>query len=241
MDTNFLNKIKAEMQGKSIQPAENAWKKMTLMLDAEEKKRKKRKSYWAYAAVFTGLLLGLSLVFQNDKKGSDIEITNGIVKETNQTNKIKDTLVQNNKAAIDQKMLESKNEALATTHKKVQRKHTTTSRKIKKQQNNIVDITQNIALATRVTQPENKLPVIEEQPKEAKKQLMHSSDDAIDAMLASAVKKNNKEQTFSLEVAENTLQKNAATAGEMTVNKFLKNILKTGVDTVEGIITSNDN
>ena len=260
MKTNdFIKESKKILQNSTIQPSEQAWEKMNAMLDQGSKKKKRKKLiFWTYAAAFAGLLFGLSVLFKNEKPLDNH--TNSIVIQTN------DTINAND---IKQKLLEKKQveeELLASQNEEVMNEEISNNTKISKKKENQITIkktqqdyantkkviviipqirtvnklnNEETVLADATIKSEKKL--TEKHNAKNKKPVFNTSDDAISALLADALTKENTSKKYQLHVAENTLQKTAATKGDMTVNKFLKNIVKVGVDTAENIITANDN
>jgi hypothetical protein len=245
---NVLDKIKEELRGNAIQPSENAWETMNAMLDAqEEKKSKKKVPIWVYAAAIAGVLFGLTVLFQNNKQDAidtlavekqiietSKDATDTIVIKKNQNTVEKEVIVVNETPKV--KLLNKKNKSVKQKTKHFKTVNTTPISYVQ----NISDPTKKQEqIATPASPKELKL--VATTVKKEKKPLMQSSNSDIDAMLASALGNENTRKTYTLEVAENTLQNTAATKGDMTVNKFLKNVIQTGVDTVEDIISANDN
>jgi hypothetical protein len=245
---NVLDKIKKELRENAIQPSENAWETMSAMLDAQEKKKSKKKvAIWVYAAAFAGLLFGLTVLFQGNKQ--DALDTIAIEKQTIDMPAVatETIMIKDNQNTAEKEVI------VANETPKV--KHLNKKNKLAKQKAKHFKIVNTISksYAQHVSEPIKKqeqlvspasakeLDLVVTAVKKEKKPLMQSSSSDIDAMLASAIKSKNTRKTYTLEVAENTLQKTAATKGDMTVNKFLKNVIQTGVDTVEDIITANDN
>ncbi len=261
MKTNdFIKESKKILQNSTIQPSEQAWEKMNAMLDQTAKKKKRKKLiFWTYAAAFVGLLFGLTILFKTDKKIIDDSINTIVIQAA-------DTINAN---GIKQKLLEEKQVEeglLASQKEEVMKEGISNSTKISKRKEKQITIkntqqdyakTKKVIVITTQIKTVNKLDneetvlanttiksekkVTEKQNAKNKKPIFNTSDDAISALLADALTKENTSKKYQLHVAENTLQKTAATKGDMTVNKFLKNMIKAGVDTAENIITANDN
>ena len=239
---NILNKIKEELRSNAIQPSENAWDTMSAMLDAqEEKKSKKKIAIWAYVAAFAGLLIGLTVLFQDNSAQNgldDVVIEEPTVNSDSIYNKNTQNTVEKEVIVVNEvpasklkketpKPVKQKQLKQFKTVNKTQISYVQSTSGQEGKQKDVVASTKDLALASTIVKKE-------------KKPLMQSSDSDIDALLIAALG-NKEHKTYALEVAENALQKTAATKGDMTVNKFLKNAIQTGVDTVEDIITANDN
>ena len=245
---NFLEKIKKEQDNQVIQPSADAWERMDAMLvaQAQADKKKRRKFFLAYAAVFLGLLVGLTTFFSKDR-GQGLQhdiVKTQIVMPVDSSSKpdaIKKVLQKPNK--LDNNIAST---SIEKVKQAITKKHSNSNSKSHQivQHNQIAQV-QPVKQVIAITKPINVAQV--EQPKvtlhKEKKPLMQSSEAAINAMLANALRKDtvNNTNTYQLQVAESTLQQTAATKGDMTVNKFLKHVVQSGVDTVSDIITSNDN
>ncbi len=243
---NFLEKIKEEQHKQVIQPSANAWERMDAMLVAQANKQKRRKYFLAYAAIFLGVLIGLTTIFSKDKgKGTQQDIVKTQIKtpvdsssKPNAIEKVLQKSNQTNNTIIASTSNDKVKQPIAQKQiKNNRKKHQIVSRNQMAQLQPMKQLTP-VATRAEVTQLEQPKVVIHK----VKKPLMQTSDEAINAMLATALHKDTiNNTTYQLQVAENTLQQTAATKGDMTVNKFLKHVVQTGVDTVSDIITSNDN
>ena len=267
---NIENKIKQEFQNREIKPSKSAWEVLNAQLEVSTtKKENKKLRFLAYAAVFIGLLFGLTLFLNGNKKTSNTPV---IVKENtipkiekskfndnNKTEQIPNTVQENTKIVIvktEVKSVKVKSKTKSVKQQFQQKFVQSEDNNVVASQtkpnetivNSVVVNTSNNALLANNTNPNKQTPNPKQQTPNTKQQTpnpkpkkkLFSTDADIDLLLATALNKTANNSVREVKIQSSHLQ--YAVESEINIpigNKILKT-LRAGVDTVEEYITSNN-
>ena len=242
MDNNMEHNLKKEFHNREILPSENAWNTLSSRLEiaALQKKRNTYK-YLAYAAVMMGVFLGIfSLINKTntqshttpiviDKENKKVKTTKQYEIEALQKTGANNTIViqekkPTNSVSIAHPNSEQKKNLASIVKKKVERIA---------QDNKLTINTTQSTLDERTNQSITKSDT-------QKKKKMLSSDEDIEALLAEALEQTPPNHTKEISIELNSLENSTGIKLKKPLKRRIIETIKTGVDTVETLLVSND-
>lgn len=255
---NIEDKIKKEFQQREIQPSIAAWDNLSKKLDSvEESKSKKEFIFFKIAAVLIGLLVALTFYLGQSKKTGLIELNEMV--NSNKTERIIPKV--RNETILEAEIVKA-TEPIKTSNKVVSIKVNNSSKVNDKSSNKLSSITGNtITLTSNVNVKKNHiskenhplqeielvadLKKIKNKEKSSKiikkqKKLMNSSDADIDNMLAS-VMDDRIGKKHELVIVNSELTYAAERELDSESKYRILKVIKTGVDSVESLVTNNNN
>ncbi len=263
MENNIEQKIKKHFEQREIKPSYNAWNALATKLDLEAKKEKKNKFHFLwYAAILVGLFFAVGYFIPNSSKPLKNNTKPIIVDRNKDKITPNKTIIKPAKEAKKQEVIVQNETPRIKKIKKQTSKHTKNTQlaqtSSKKESNSIhlfnqaskVKNTETVAIANtqiennkkmQPTMIENKIKTRLITSKETSKikntkKKLSTSDSDIDNLLAMAMNIGKKERNYSIDVNHKKLQHKV----EENLNKSnILRVLKTGVDTVEALVSNN--